>query len=639
MHTPDVRAAARTLGGDLSGPDSVLCPGPGHSHEDRSLSIKFDPSAPDGFVVYSFAGDDPIVCRDHLRERLGLEAFKPNGSGKTAPNRFDPKKLDFNDAPPQRQKKTAGNGHAFDTWGAWKEIEHYDYKDQKGTLLYQVIRRERFNATGEKEKDFPQRRPDGNGWTWGLKGAEESPLYRLPELLRLPATDTRVFVCEGEKDANRVVSLGLCATTISGGAQARWDRIDVSALSSAECTILEHNDDAGRTYSLNAAHRLQDVASSIRIVQFPELPAKGDVSDWLDADPARNADALVELCLKAPLWEPQQEARLIKTSAEFADFIPPDYLVDGLMIRGYLYSCTALTGGGKTAIAVLFTAYAALGRNLGDMEISEPCRVLYFAGENAMDVKMRWVAMCGELGIDPADMNVRFVDRVLKFSEATKDIIREVGDDEYGLIIVDTSAAYIEGDDENNNKQLLDHAKRLRALTELPGRPTVFVCTHPIKSGDNLLPRGGGAFLNEVDGNFTLKNTHGNVELHWQGKIRGADFDPKHFRLKTTTHPKLVDSKGRLLMTVLAEPITSEAVVEERRQTRADENVLLVVLKTGPGRSFAAYAEELGWRLKAGVPDKKRVSRAMDNLIRDKLVEKHRGRHRLTPKGQKEVAG
>ena len=71
------REAAKLLGGDVSG-NRVLCPGPGHSSADRSLSIKFDPGAPDGFVVHSFAGDDPIVCKDHVRTVLGLEAFKPN---------------------------------------------------------------------------------------------------------------------------------------------------------------------------------------------------------------------------------------------------------------------------------------------------------------------------------------------------------------------------------------------------------------------------------------------------------------------------------------------------------------------------------------------------------------------------------
>src|SRR5262245_7870 len=75
MHTPDVRAAARALAGDVSGRDAVLCPGPGHSREDRSLSVKFDLAAPDGCVVHRFANDDAIACRDYVRERLGLEPF------------------------------------------------------------------------------------------------------------------------------------------------------------------------------------------------------------------------------------------------------------------------------------------------------------------------------------------------------------------------------------------------------------------------------------------------------------------------------------------------------------------------------------------------------------------------------------
>jgi putative DNA primase/helicase len=73
----DIRAAARALGGDVCGRDQVVCPGPGHSHQDRSLSVRLDPRAPDGFVVHPFAGDDPLACRDHVRERLGLPAWEP----------------------------------------------------------------------------------------------------------------------------------------------------------------------------------------------------------------------------------------------------------------------------------------------------------------------------------------------------------------------------------------------------------------------------------------------------------------------------------------------------------------------------------------------------------------------------------
>lgn len=68
----DIRRAAALLGGDVVRSDCILAPGPGHSRHDRSLSIRFDPKSPDGFVVHSFANDNWGACRDHIRERLGL---------------------------------------------------------------------------------------------------------------------------------------------------------------------------------------------------------------------------------------------------------------------------------------------------------------------------------------------------------------------------------------------------------------------------------------------------------------------------------------------------------------------------------------------------------------------------------------
>jgi hypothetical protein len=77
----DLRTLRAALGGEITG-GCLLCPGPGHSAADRSLSVKLDSTAPDGFLVHSFAGDDAIVCRDHVRSKAGLPAFKPNGNGK-----------------------------------------------------------------------------------------------------------------------------------------------------------------------------------------------------------------------------------------------------------------------------------------------------------------------------------------------------------------------------------------------------------------------------------------------------------------------------------------------------------------------------------------------------------------------------
>ena len=66
-----LKELARLLDGDVSG-SQVVAPGPGHSRKDRSLSVRLSPFAPDGFIVFSHAGDDWRVCRDYVRERLGL---------------------------------------------------------------------------------------------------------------------------------------------------------------------------------------------------------------------------------------------------------------------------------------------------------------------------------------------------------------------------------------------------------------------------------------------------------------------------------------------------------------------------------------------------------------------------------------
>jgi hypothetical protein len=88
----------------------------------------------------------------------------------------------------------------------------YDYRDERGELLFQVVR-----APGKR---FRQRRPDaGGGWMWNLAGVRRV-LYRLPEL-RAADPQADVFVVEGEKDVETLRGLGLVATTNPQGA-GKW---------------------------------------------------------------------------------------------------------------------------------------------------------------------------------------------------------------------------------------------------------------------------------------------------------------------------------------------------------------------------------------------------------------------------------
>jgi hypothetical protein len=79
MSLPSIDTIATALGGEVSA-GQVLAPGPGHSPADRSLSVKPDPDAPEGFLVHSFSGDDPTACRDYVRCKIGLPEWKPNGA-------------------------------------------------------------------------------------------------------------------------------------------------------------------------------------------------------------------------------------------------------------------------------------------------------------------------------------------------------------------------------------------------------------------------------------------------------------------------------------------------------------------------------------------------------------------------------
>ena len=207
------------------------------------------------------------------------------------------------------------------------------------------------------------------------------------------------------------------------------------------------------------------------------------------------------------------------------------------------------------------------------------------------------------------------------------------------LVLVDTSAAYFDGNDENDNKQMGDHGRMLRTLTTLPGGPTVLVPCHPVKnaSNENLLPRGGGAFLNEMDGNLTGAKHENIVDLHWQGKFRGCDFEPVGFELRTIGAPTLKDSKGRPINTVMAAPLTDKLRETLEANTRKDEDRVLVFLLDCPGASLKGMAEQFEWKQADGKPAKWRVQNACKKLDKGKLAKYERNGWQLTDKGKEEA--
>jgi len=147
----------------------------------------------------------------------------------------------------------------------------YDYVDAAGNLLFQAVR--------FQPKDFKFRQPDGpDKWIWNLKGVEKM-IFRLPEVqAAVQFGGYPIFVCEGEKGVLNLETEGLPATCSPGGAN-KWLKKYADYFIGAEIVILPDNDDPGRKHALLVARSLVGKAASIKILELPGIPEKGDVSD------------------------------------------------------------------------------------------------------------------------------------------------------------------------------------------------------------------------------------------------------------------------------------------------------------------------------------------------------------------------
>lgn len=166
----------------------------------------------------------------------------------------------------------------------------YDYQNEAGKLLFQVVRYE--------PKTFRQRRPNGSwGWIYDVQGVRVVP-YHLPELLA--NRQEVVFIVEGEKDVHTLESIGCVATCNAGGA-LKWTNDHAIHLKERDVVILPDNDDKGRQHAEQVAHSLQGIARAVKVVSLPDLPQKGDVSDWFAAGGTK--EELQQLVIDSPKLE------------------------------------------------------------------------------------------------------------------------------------------------------------------------------------------------------------------------------------------------------------------------------------------------------------------------------------------------
>lgn len=210
--------------------------------------------------------------------------------------------------------------HSGDRKAAWRAIceligrtkrivAEYDYTDETGKLLFQVLRYE--------PKDFRQRRPNPeytesgkeSRWIFSTKDVPKV-VYRLPQVLAANI----VYVCEGEKDVHALEAFGLTATCNPGGAskslmKTKWLPAYNTFFKAKNVIVLPDLDEPGQMHGGTVARNLAALALSLRVVNVPS-PHK-DISAWIESGAtAQDLAALVE---STGLYVPPNEMTVAST--------------------------------------------------------------------------------------------------------------------------------------------------------------------------------------------------------------------------------------------------------------------------------------------------------------------------------------
>lgn len=392
-----------------------------------------------------------------------------------------------------------GNGaQRHDNTGKKRIVATYDYTDETGKLLFQSVRYE--------PKDFRQRRPDGKGgWVWNLKNTRRV-LYRLLELLKADPGEI-IFLPEGEKDVERLQALVLVATCNPGGA-GKWRGEYNNFLIGKDVVILPDADEAGEKHAQQVARSLLPVAKSIKVVSLPGLPAKGDVTDWLDA--GRTKEELLRIVAETPLFkvEPAKQSELIGLPlTRLGDLLnePEEmvsWLVENLLPSSGFSLLAGKPKGGKSTLARNLALCVARGEEFLSRN-TERGAVIYLAlEEKRSEVRKHFQAM-GATGEEEI-----FIFAASAPEDAIAMLFDIAEEKKPGLIIIDPLFRLARVKDSNDYAQTTKALEPILSLARLTGAHVL--CVHHTNKGmandgDSIL--GSTAIFASVDTVVLLKRS------------------------------------------------------------------------------------------------------------------------------------
>lgn len=580
------------FGGNWHG-DHGTFPTPGHSREDRGMSVKDEPDAPDGVLINSFNGGDPLAVKDELRAKGVLSEHGLDGE-------------------------------------RWRTTGAYEYADETGVLLYRTVRKEKPGA----KKRFIAERPDGRGWVNGL-GDVRRVLYRLPDLLAADPV-APVYLVEGERKADKLASWGLPATTIAFGAKGWQPRHRYAeVLAGRIVVILPDNDDPGRAFAETARSAIEAAGGAAHVVELPGLPPKGDIIDW------RGTVDELRTLTDAALHAAPETFPLLDLAALAGERPEPRaFALDKFIPRGELTLFTGPGGSSKSLFGQQLVTSIAAGLPFLGLDAMH-CPALYLTAEDDAHelhwrqdhIAQRFGVPLNQAGLHLASLRGRLGNELCTFDAEGRvrpspafrllsDTIRAVG---AGFVVLDNVAHLFTGN-ESDRGQVTQFANLLNRLGNETGA-TILLVAHPNKSGDSY--SGSTAWLNAV---------RSQIVLDWRRDSEGSISDPdaRELKLGKANYARAgetlafrwhdfalvrdeelpADTRGELAATIQANgdnQIFLRCLDERNRQKRA-------VSENKASRTYAPkeFAE---------MPESKKIGRArleaaMDRLFRIGVIER-----------------
>jgi RecA-family ATPase len=533
---------------------------------------------------------------------------------------------------------------------------YYEYRDETGAVISKVRR--------SPDKRFIQMGPDGSGGFHAAKGCMDGVRrvpYRLPELI---ASDPgrAVFLVEGEKDTDRLSSLGLIATCNPQGA-GKFGADLVPHFDGRQCVIIADNDEAGRNHAEDVASKLIGTAAVVTILELPGLPPKGDVSDWLDA--GGTVERLKELA-RAALDNPRVTARASNEPEMFPlvdlrqwsafEPSPKAFLMPGYVPAREMTLVTGEGGANKSTFGQqLATCVAAHVPMLG-LDVSEGV-ALYITAEDDDD-RLHWMQahICKALGVDMADLAGKLQlsslrgrlgnelatfdgEGRLKPSPAFHTLKATIRQTKASLVVLDNCAHLFAGN-ENDRGQVTAFVNLLYSLcVELS--TTIILVAHTNKAGDDY--SGSTAWLNAVRSQVRLSRTDENDPDARALKLGKANYARQGEELRFRWHDFAL---------VLDSDLSAEHRASIEATTRAaSDNALFLACLTERNKQQRAVSEKRGptyaptefaKMAEAKGLSKQRLEAAMDRLFRIENIERAelwKGSDRKPVYGLRETAG